>query len=151
MNKGTRFELLVFEAVKQHMKDHGLGLDPCSCLVFRGKGYYSRDRNSSITTDVSIEVFTRGAKQPAMIWVWECKNYTGAVPVDDLEEFHSKLQQMGADRTKGTMIANCPFQRSAIEFARSMGIGLARLVTRRDFRHILFVRRPAPNSDEAFH
>jgi hypothetical protein len=48
--------------------------------------------------------------------------------VDDVEEFHSKLQQIGADRTKGAIITRGTYQESALNYAQSMGIGLARLL-----------------------
>jgi hypothetical protein len=45
------------------------------------------------------------------VWVFECKDYTGRVPVDDGEEFHAKLQQSGEDNTKGTFVTTAAPQR----------------------------------------
>jgi hypothetical protein len=57
-----------------------LGLIDQSCRLARGKRYYSADRRSSIVTDVSIELYVGKARRPAILWVWECKDYSGAVP-----------------------------------------------------------------------
>ncbi|MGG6293569.1 restriction endonuclease [Leptolyngbya sp. AN02str] len=87
-----------------------------------------RLERKNIKFDVSIEVFRKGATIPYLIWVWECKNYTKKVPVDDVEEFHAKLNQIGANRTKGTLITPSGFDESALQFARSEGIGLWRWI-----------------------
>jgi len=68
----------------------------------------------------------RGVTIPYWVWVWECKNYGHKVPVDDAEEFHAKLEQVGADRTKGTMITPVGFDTGTVEYAKSKGIGLWR-------------------------
>lgn len=48
--------------------------------------------------------------------------------MDDVGEFHSKLEQIGLHRTKGTIASRNGFQRGAIKFARSKAIGLARIL-----------------------
>lgn len=50
------------------------------------------------------------------------------MPVDDIEEFHAKLEQIGPDRTKGTMITHSRYQESTIEYATAKGIGLTHLI-----------------------
>jgi len=47
--------------------------------------------------------------------------------VDDLEEFHAKLDQIGSDNTKGTVACRNGFQESALKYAQSKGIGLVRM------------------------
>lgn len=102
--------------------------------VRRNAKYYSKDRESHIICDISVEKYledpdTNTALRPAIIMVIECKDYSGPVPVDDVEEFHSKLQQIGADNTKGIMISHTGgFQRSALNYAHSKGIALARIL-----------------------
>lgn len=67
--------------------------------------------------------------RPSIIIVIECKDYSNGIPVDDVEEFHAKLQQIGADNTKGIIITkNGCFQRSAVSYAESKGIALARII-----------------------
>lgn len=138
MAKGLPFEQAVFKTLQRTLISPGLGLDPKHCCLFHGKSYFSRDRNSHIATDISIEVCIPGSESPAILWIWECKDYKGRIPVDDVEEFHAKLQQIGEDRTKGTIISSNAFQRSALEYARSKGIGVARLLPHRRIQHVLF-------------
>ena len=45
-----------------------------------------------------------------------------------MEEFHTKLQQIGEDNTKGTFVTSGALQRGALNFARSKGIGVVRLL-----------------------
>lgn len=127
-NSGIDLEDRVERAVSELLASGKLGLRSRCCKVFLHKGYYSKDRQKCITVDVSIELIPPGTSKPALIWIWECKNYAEAVPVSDLEEFHAKLEQIGADRTKGTMITTSRYQDSAVRYAMSKGIGLTRLI-----------------------
>lgn len=116
---------------------------PNSCKVFKGKGYYSKDRNADIITDISIEVYVGDSTIPSIIWVWECKDYGKSIPVDDVEEFHSKLSQIGGDRTKGTIItSNGAFQAGALNFASSKGIALARLLPEEQVEWVMYEMMP---------
>ena len=64
------------------------------CCKLRSKPkYFSRDRRSTITFDVSVEIYMPGAAEPSVVFLIECKNYTHAVPVDDAEEFFIKVPQ----------------------------------------------------------
>lgn len=136
---GRVLERKVYDTVKDLLERGGLGFAPDSCRVFQGKKYYSRDRQADIVTDVSIEMYLEKSSTPSIIWVWECKDYGKSLPVDEIEEFHSKLVQIGDDRTKGTVItSNGEFQSGAIRYARSKGIGLARLLPEEQIRWVLY-------------
>ena len=99
-----------------------------ACRFYLHKSYYSRERNGLIATDVAIELFLPGLTRPSIIWIWECEKQESLISVTQLESFHSRLQQIGSDRTKGTIISVGAYQRAAVEFAFSNGIGLARLL-----------------------
>ena len=73
------------------------------CKLLRKPRYYSRDRKSDIVFDVGIEVYLPGATELSLVVLFECKNYTGTVPVDDAEEFFTKLQQVAPARAKGVL------------------------------------------------
>lgn len=72
--------------------------------------------------DVAIEISLLGGSEPFFIWVWESKNYSSPLSVDQVEEFHSKLQQIGADKTKGTVFLSGEIQKSALAYAAANGI-----------------------------
>lgn len=136
-SKGTAFENRVYEALTDLLHGDRLCVSPRQARVFKKKGYYSRDRNSEISTDVSIEVCLPGHDRPTLVWVFECKDYAGAVPVNDVEEFHAKLNQIGEDNTKGTFVTSGALQKGALVFARSKGIGVIRLLPDGQVEHVL--------------
>lgn len=105
-----------------------LGIIPECAKVFHRKAYYSQQRNKPIMMDVVIELYRPGLDTPYLVWVWECKDYSTQVPVDDVEEFHAKLEQIKVHKTKGTIICRNGFQQGAINYAQSLGIGLARML-----------------------
>ncbi|MHC5746686.1 MAG: restriction endonuclease [Nostoc sp.] len=128
MSKGTDYEIKVMNRIKLMLDQEELGIIPKQVKISHKPAYYSRDRQKNINFDVSIEVCRKGAEMPHWIWIWECKNYSHKVPVDDVEEFHAKLNQVGSDKTKGTVISPSEFDEGAYEFARSKGIGLWRWI-----------------------
>lgn len=126
--KGDAFEARVYAALAEELRNEKLCVAPRHAKIHRRKAYYSPDRQADITTDVSIEVFLPDRKRPTLVWVFECKDYTGRVPVDDVEEFHAKLQQIGEDNTKGTFVTSGALQKSALTYAESKKIGVVRLL-----------------------
>jgi len=127
-SKGTAYELEVADAIEAELANGRFGLMSHLAKVRRKPSYYSRDRKKEIVFDISVEVSREGATDPYWVWIWECKNYDHVVPVDDAEEFHAKLEQIGADRTKGTMITPKGFAKGTVEYARAKGIGLWRYI-----------------------
>lgn len=97
-----------------------------NCKVFWKKGYHSKDRNSDIIFDVSIEIYLPGANEFSTLVLIECKNYTHSVPVDDVEEFFTKVQQVAAANAKAVIASTASFQSGTRTFAKSKGIGLMR-------------------------
>lgn len=105
-----------------------------NCKVFWKKGYFSKDRNSEIVFDVSIELYLPGAKDYSALVLIECKNYSHSVPVDDVEEFFTKVQQVAAANAKAVLASTASFQLGTRNFAKSKGIGLLRYFDQRDFK-----------------
>ncbi len=128
LNPGLDFELLVMRMISRSLQAGSLGILPVNAKIYHRKDYYSVERHGTIIVDIAIEVYRKRATEPFLIWIWECKNYTRPVPVDDVEEFHAKLQQIGSDRTKGTIVSTATFQSGSLAYARTHGIGLARII-----------------------
>lgn len=145
MKSGESFELEVKEHLEYELTQETLGIQGKSAEIFLHKPYYSESRKSKIITDVSVEVYRKEAKEPFLIWVWECKEYKHSVPVDDIEEFHAKLEQIGLHKTKGTVICRNGFQKSAIQYAKAKGIGLARLLPKGSIIRLLEAIRTLPD------
>ena len=127
-NTGKALEQEVFETLRGMLVAGRLPFHPEAGLVRLHPAYYSRDREKEIIFDVSIEVTVPGATDPFLLWVWECKDYGHAIPVKIVEEFHSKLEQIGADGTKGTIVTRGTYQESTIKLAAAKKMGLARLL-----------------------
>lgn len=87
-----------------------------------------------IVFDLSVEISFPGASDYSILFVVECKNYRTPVPVDDAEEFFSKLQQISGANVKGVIASASAFQRGARTYSRSKGIGLLRYFDRRRFK-----------------
>jgi len=128
MEPGKEFELEVFSTLKRLVREGEFGLSPENAQVFHRKAYYSKDRKADIITDVSIEVTRQDSEVPWLIWIWECRDHKDPIKVGAVEAFHSKLQQIGSSRTKGTLISTSTFQRSAVTLAKAHGIGLQRRI-----------------------
>ena len=92
--------------------------------VHHQRVYTGRVSQRDIKIDVSFNYDIAGAD---LLFLVECKCYGHSVPVDDVEEFHSKIDDIGAH--KGIMITTVGFQEGAIKTARGRGIALALLTT----------------------
>jgi hypothetical protein len=122
------FEDEVYKHVKAKISQCQLMLDPNHATVYRTKGYHSKDRQKDIIFDVVIEAFTEPAHIPSLIWIWECKDYPHRrVSVDEIEEFVSKLWQIGIGSVKGTVVTRVGFETGAVAYAKSQRIGLVTL------------------------
>jgi hypothetical protein len=90
--------------------------------VHHQKVYTGRLSQRDIKIDVSFNYTIAGAD---LLFLVECKCYSHAVSVDDVEEFHSKIDDIGAH--KGIMVTTVGFQEGTIKTAKGRGIALALL------------------------
>ena len=136
--KGNAFEDRTHAALAKAIGDGSLGLLGSNCRLFKKKGYYSRDRNSEIVVDLSIELWLPAASSWSLLLACECKDYSGAVPVDDIEEFKSKLDQIAGKNVKGLMAVTGALQRSALTYAQANGIGVVRVLPKDQVSWVLY-------------
>jgi hypothetical protein len=137
LNRGYDFEERVFSWLNDALESDELPFRRQCISLRRAPRYHSRERDSEIEFDISIEVRWHPSEQPFLIWVWECKDYSSPVQVGDVEEFHAKLQQIGSDRTKGSMAITSSIQDGALRYASSHGIGIVRLLPEEEVIYIL--------------
>lgn len=135
--KGDVFEDLCFGIISEKLNECQLGVIPSLSKVYQRKGYYSRDREKDIVFDLSIEVTLPDADTYSLLYIIECKNYSKNVPVDDLEEFYAKINQVAGANLKGVFITNQGFSSGAYTFARSKGIMLIQVNSNLTFNIIL--------------
>jgi len=128
IERGSEFEEKVFLIIRELLDNEDFYVSGKKSYIYRKKGYYSETRKDNIVVDVSIETFLDKAEKYSLLTIIECKNYGDkGVPVDDVEEFDSKLNQLGEHNTKGIIVTNSHFQKGSISFAISKKIGLIRI------------------------
>ncbi|MBW1614209.1 MAG: restriction endonuclease [Deltaproteobacteria bacterium] len=126
--KGDELENQTFDLLRGEFERGRLGIDSSSGRIFKKKGYYSKEREKEIIVDISIEVWPPQAENYSLLWVCECKNYGHSVPVDDVEEFKAKLDQIAGKNVKGVIATKNSFQSGALKYAQNQGIGLVRIM-----------------------
>ena len=132
--KGEKFEEQVFQFLNREIHEERFFCRPEHCQIYRKRGYYLRDREDSIIFDTAIEVFLPGLEKPSMIIIIECKNYSGTVPVCDIEEFSSKVSQVAGFNAKGIFASMSAFQSGTLNIARNRGFGLLRYFDQSEFQ-----------------
>ena len=134
VEKGTIFEKKVFLIVKKLLESGSFLYLPNSSKIFHQKEYYSKDRQSNIKVDISIEVYLPDAKDWSTLCIIECKNYSGKVPIGDIEEFKGKLDQISGKNIKGIFCTSNSFPESVLNYSKSNGLGLCRIVDDKSIR-----------------
>ena len=126
VKKGDAFENKVFKYINEELSKDRLHVNGKRSNAYQKKGYFSKDRESEIITDISIETFLPNASDYSLLTIIECKDYGSAVPVSDVEEFYSKVQQITGVNVKAILATTAALQSSALNFAKSKGMGVIR-------------------------
>jgi len=121
---GDTFEAKSKNIIKKIIDNHELSINPAHCTVKEKVKYYSIKRKGKITFDLSIEVKHPNADKPFLVCIIECKSLSKPVPVDDIEEFESKVDGVQEFQTKKIVIAKNGFQSGAFNTAKTQGITL---------------------------
>jgi len=122
VEKGDIFETKSLEIITKLIEEGTLYLSKDQIKISPKAKYFSRDRNKDIIFDLTIEVWPPEADKYSMIYIIECKNFKNRVPVNKVEDFYSKIQQVTGVNVKGIFITNSVLQESAFNFANSKGI-----------------------------
>ncbi len=125
--KGDDFELQMFEMINTMIVEEKLPINCKYSKVYMKKAYYSSKRQSNIIVDISIECTMPEEEKPSTYVMIECKNYSHAVPVNDVEEFYAKTQQITGLDVKAIMLVSTSLQKGALNYAQSMGIRVMRI------------------------
>lgn len=126
VKKGDKFEHQIYQFFKNTIEKDEFFFKKDLCKIYSQKGYYSKDREKNIKFDVSIEIFLPDQETYSVLFLIECKNYNHKVPVDDVEEFFAKIQQVSGANTKAILASTDSFQDGTLKFSKSKGIGLVR-------------------------
>lgn len=124
VEKGDLFEARAFVLAQKLVNDGNIPLLQQYCIFRQKPSYYSQNRKGDIEFDISIEVMPKGAPTYHLLYLIECKDYKHKVPVNKIEEFKAKVDQVSGKNVKGVFISTSGFQKGAYDFAESNGIML---------------------------
>ena len=119
----------LYETFTQDVISSLVGVD-----VYHQKVYTGRVSQRDIKVDVSFNYSVAGSK---LLFLVECKYYRHSVSVDEVEEFHSKIDDIGAH--KGILVTTVGFQEGAIKTAQGRGIALALLTKEYQPRELRYI------------
>jgi len=148
LKKGNDFEDKVFGHITTELSNDRLHVLGKRSKAYQKKGYFSKNRQSEIITDISIETFLPDASDYSLLTVIECKDYGTAIPVDDIEEFHSKIQQISGNNVKAIFATSAALQRGALNFAKSKKIGVIRYLPDNQVEWMMYYEIPSALSQE---
>ena len=117
---------------------------PRGVKVSRATSFIGRITGRKIVVDISCETQLLGAR---ILCIVECKCYSTRVGVADVEEFHSKLDDIGAH--KGIMVTTVGFEAGAKKAAEGRGIGLLILGENQAATAIRIERKSATRPQES--
>lgn len=130
--KGEKFERKVARRLRQEFRAGRFGSGLMHTRILTKPEFHSRDRGANIVFDLAAE-FRLGPSGDAFFTiVIECKDYAGTIPVDDLEEFKAKLDQCFGKNVKGMFATSAALQSGALNYARSQGICVVRMIDNGD-------------------
>lgn len=122
--KGDLFEARAFVLMQKLVNEGNIPLLQKYCTFRQKPSYYSQNRKGDIEFDISIEVTPKGAPSYHLLYLIECKDYKHKIPVNKIEEFKAKVDQVSGKNVKGVFISTSGFQKGAYDFAESNGIML---------------------------
>lgn len=122
---GELFENKSYEIIKKAIENNELGINGKYAKVYKKRAYYSNTREKNIIFDLAIEIWPERAERYTLLYLIECKSSASKkVPVDDVEEFYTKINQVAGVNAKGVMITDNSFQDGAFTFAKNRGMML---------------------------
>jgi hypothetical protein len=127
MIEPTEYEKFVKQVIEE--------ISDGSIHVYHQRAYIGKRSGRTIVIDVSFEMEVLGGAR--LLVLIECKRYSDKVKVDDVEEFYSKLDDIGAH--KGIMFTTVGYQDGALKTARGRGIGLALLTDKPQKGELKFI------------
>ena len=135
--KGNAFEDKVFDILSTVLDNDDFFVSGRKSKIFKKKGYFSAKRNANIIFDITIETYLDSSPEYSILTIIECKTYSSSIPINDIEEFDSKIRQVGEHNTKGVVVSNSVFQEGAYNFAKANGIGLIRVLGDDEYQWII--------------
>ena len=131
--KGDKFEDKVLTLLVKEIEDFNTFINPKNHIkVFKKKKYYSRFRKGEIEFDIAIEVYQdKEIPNYSFLILIECKDYKGAVGVDQLNKFLQDVRDLSEDNfsysLKPIIAISSTLAKSAFNVALERGVGLIKI------------------------
>lgn len=122
--KGNQFEDKVFDILQDEVEKGSIPLLLQCCKFKKKPKYYSKDREKPIEFDISIEVTPIGAENYQLLYIAECKNYSGKISIDNIEEFVEKVNQVSGKNVKAVFVFSGELQSGVQTYAKNKGVML---------------------------
>lgn len=152
VSRGDLFEAKAYEILDSAIKENRLGLSQECCHLKPKAPYFSKDRQSNIIFDMSLEVIPPGTDQCHILYLIECKDYSGPIPVKEVESFIAKIQQVAGLYVKGVFMTTTDIQEGGYNLLKSKNIMWIKVVgDTGDIRLYNKRRKTADQSDYAVH
>lgn len=138
---GTSFEEKCYSLIESGIESGELGIPNVNFKVRTKPKYYSPKREKDIEFDLSVEIWPPKAKRYSLLFIIECKSSPKgySVPVDDVEEFSKKVDQVASKNVKAIMITDTRFASGGLTFAKNDGFMLIAL--NKDGTHKIILHR----------
>lgn len=120
VKKWDEFEDSSYRMIAKAVEDWDLSINSNECRIFQKKWYFSTKRQKDIIFDISIEVWPKNSNKYSLLYLVECKNYKGAVPVEKIEAHDSRISQISEHNTKWVFISKNWYQESALKLWDSL-------------------------------
>lgn len=141
--KGDKFEDLIYKLLLKDIEEGNTTINPKFYInASKKKKYYSRYREKEIEFDIAIEVY-QDINLPnltALILV-ECKDYKGAVGVDQLNKFLDDIRDIAEDeltyKIRPIMAISSNLAESAFNKAKNRGVGFIKINENYEVKWIL--------------
>ncbi len=136
VKKGNLFETKCLEIINRMVEEQLFGILKDYVKIYKKKKYPSIYRDN-VEFDLTIEIWPPGAERYSMIYFIECKHYGKRIPVEQIQKFHSDIQQVSGVNAKGVFISNMSFQKGAFSYAEKVGMMIIQGESSDNFKIIL--------------
>jgi len=114
----------IYKYLKNCINSGDLGVFPDKCKIFKNKKYLSKKKDEQFIFDFSIETFLFNDKKNPLFLIFECKNNSNDININEIEDFYFKICQFSNINIKPYLITNCYLPKAVKKYATSHYISI---------------------------
>ncbi len=96
------------------------------CKIYKKRKYYCEERKADVTFDVVVELYRQGRTSPHFYVIFECKNYEGAIPENQITDFSDKVGRIFPHAAKGVIVVSSRLRSGAENIAKKRKMGIVK-------------------------